>query len=61
MFVNIEGYVEKKISLMKIFRSEISDFPFPRSPKAIEALSSLRGVQAGCLSAEAFMLLKEVD
>ena len=46
---------------MKIFRSEIGEFPFPRSPKAIEALASLRGVQAGCLSAEAFMLLKEVD
>ena len=61
VFVNIEDYVEKKIILMKMFRSEIGDFPFPRSPKAIEALASLRGVQAGCLSAEAFMLLKEVD
>jgi LmbE family N-acetylglucosaminyl deacetylase len=61
VFVNIEDYVEEKINLMKIFRSEIGEFPFPRSPKAIEALASLRGVQAGCLSAEAFMLLKEVD
>ena len=46
---------------MKIFRSEIGEFPFPRSPKAIEALASYRGVQVGCLSAETFMLLKEVD
>ena len=61
VFVNIEDYVEEKINLMKIFLSEIGEFPFPRSPKAIEALASLRGVQAGCRSAEAFMLLKEVD
>ncbi len=61
VFVNIEGYLEKKINLMRIFRSEIGDFPFPRSPEAIEALASLRGIQAGCKSAEAFMLLKEVD
>jgi hypothetical protein len=39
----------------------MGDFPFPRSAEAIEALASLRGIQAGCKSAEAFMLLKEVD
>jgi N-acetylglucosamine malate deacetylase 1 len=61
VFVNIEGYIEKKINIMNIFRSEIGEFPFPRSPKAIAALASIRGVQAGCFSAEAFMLLKEVD
>ena len=60
VFVNIEDHLEEKINLMKIFRSEIGDFPFPHSPRAIEALASIRGVQAGCLSAEAFMLLKEV-
>jgi len=61
VFVNIEGYLEEKIAAMKIFKSEMGEFPFPRSSKAIKALSSLRGVQAGCCSAEAFMLLKEID
>jgi len=61
VFVGIEGYLEKKISLMSVYNSEIGDFPFPRSSEAIKALASLRGVQAGCESAEAFMLLKEVD
>lgn len=60
-FVNIEDYIEEKIALMSIFNSEMGEFPFPRSVKAIEALSMLRGVQAGCRNAEAFMLLKEID
>lgn len=61
VYVNIEGFLEKKISLMKMYKSETGEYPFPRSPQAIEALSSLRGVQAGCFCAEAFMLLKEID
>ena len=61
VFVNIEGFLDQKINIMKKFRSEMGEFPFPRSVKAIEALACIRGVQAGCSSAEAFMLLKEVD
>lgn len=45
---------------MSYFRSEVQEFPFPRSKGAIEALAKYRGVQAGCNAAEAFMLLKEI-
>ena len=60
-FINIENQIEDKIEIMKLYESELGEFPFPRSIKAIRALSSLRGVQSGCNDAEAFMLLKEIN
>ena len=60
VFVDISEFMEKKISILKLYTSEMGEFPFPRSIKAIKSLGHVRGVQAGCDSAEAFMLLKEI-
>lgn len=60
VFINIDKYLEKKLDILEIFESEVGIFPFPRSRKALDALASIRGVQAGTSAAEAFMLLKEV-
>lgn len=60
VFVDISEFMEKKISILKLYASEMGEFPFPRSIKAIKSLGHVRGVQAGCDSAEAFMLLKEI-
>lgn len=60
LFVDISGYLEKKIEIMKIYASELGEFPFPRSEKAIRALAIVRGAAAGCNAAEAFMVLKEI-
>ena len=60
VFVDISKYLEKKLSILSIYKSEMGRFRFPRSEKAVRALASLRGAAAGFLSAEAFMLLKEV-
>lgn len=57
-FVNITGFLEKKLELMKIYRSEIKDHPFPRSEKNIKALATIRGAQCGVEYAEAFMILR---
>lgn len=59
VFVNIENYLEKKIEIMRIYESEMSEFPFPRSEKAIKSLAYIRGAASGYEAAEAFMLLKE--
>ncbi|MFF2752171.1 PIG-L deacetylase family protein [Psychrobacillus sp. NPDC058041] len=59
IYVNISGLLEKKVEIMSIFTSEINDFPFPRSEKAIRSLAYLRGAASGFEEAEAFMLLKE--
>lgn len=59
VFVDVGEHLEQKVELMNIYKSEIGDYPFPRSGIALEALAQLRGSQAGYNAAEAFMLLRE--
>lgn len=56
-FINIQNYFEKKEYALKCYDMEIREFPFPRSYKGIDALTSLRGVQSGFYKAEAFMVV----
>jgi len=60
VFIDISEFFEKKIEIMKVFESEISEHPFPRSIRNLEALATLRGATAGCEYAESFVLLKEI-
>jgi len=60
VFVDISEFIDKKIDIIKIFESEISEHPFPRSERNLRALATLRGATAGCEYAESFMLLKEI-
>jgi len=60
VFVNISDFLEKKLTILELFESEVGEFPFPRSRIALEALARLRGAQCNHLAAEAFMLLKEI-
>lgn len=57
-FVNITEYLEKKLSIMEIYTSELGDHPFPRSLESIKALATLRGAMAGVKYAEAFQVVK---
>lgn len=59
-YVNIEGFLDKKLEILMCFESEMGEFPFPRSDIALTAQAQLRGVQSNCRAAEAFMLLKEI-
>ena len=58
-FVDISGYLERKLEIMAVYQTELDEFPFPRSARAIRALAEWRGASAGCLAAEAFELLRE--
>lgn len=60
-FVDITDYIDKKVEIAKIFKSEIGEHPFPRSEKNIRAYGTIRGVVAGVEAAEAFVLLKEIE
>ena len=60
-YVNIDKYITKKIDIMKIYKKEIKDHPFPRSTDSIRALAILRGSEAGYKFAEAFKILKWLD
>jgi LmbE family N-acetylglucosaminyl deacetylase len=59
VYIDITDYLDKKIEIMNVYKSEMLEFPFPRSIKAIRSLAFLRGAGAGYQAAESFMLLKE--
>ena len=59
VFVDITNFMERKLELLRIYQSEIDEFPFPRSEKAIKALAQFRGCNSGFEYAEGFKLLLE--
>lgn len=59
VYIDISDFLDGKLELLKIYKSEISKFPFPRSIIAVQALAQLRGSTAGFLAAESFELLSE--
>jgi N-acetylglucosamine malate deacetylase 1 len=60
-FMDVTSHLNKKIEIAMMYQSEMGDFPFPRSELALRSLAQLRGAASGCLAAEAFMLLKEIN
>jgi LmbE family N-acetylglucosaminyl deacetylase len=60
LFVPIDGYIERKIEIMKLFEGELAPHPFPRSEASMRALALLRGSTCGAQAAEAFMVLREI-
>jgi N-acetylglucosamine malate deacetylase 1 len=59
VFIDISKFIDKKINIMKIYKSEITSHPFPRNEKAIRSLAIIRGSQSGYFSAESFNLVLE--
>jgi len=59
VFINVSKYIDKKIEIMKLYESEMGEFPFPRSEETIRALATFRGSQSGFQAAEAFQLIFE--
>lgn len=60
-YEDISKFLTKKKNAMKIYKSEIKNFPFPRSIEAIDALAKLRGSQIGKKAAESFEILREIN
>lgn len=60
MWVDITNYIDRKIEIIKIFKSEIQEHPFPRSITCIKSLANLRGSFAGSEFAESFICVKEI-
>lgn len=58
-FVDISAHLEAKLAALRLYASELHDFPFPRSIEALRALAAVRGVASGFDAAEAFHLLRE--
>ena len=60
VFVDISSQLESKLEVMKMYSTQISDFPDARSLDAIKALAQFRGAVMNVKAAEAFMLIREM-
>ncbi len=58
-YVDVSDYMDDKLTIMALYEDEMGEFPFPRSEAAIRAQAALRGSEAGCDAAEAFMIMRE--
>ena len=58
-YVDISGFIGKKIKAYKCYRTERRHYPHPRSEEALRVLAKKRGVEIGFKYAEAFMVLRE--
>lgn len=61
VYVDISDTLKTKLSAMSAYKSELKDYPHPRSIGGISALAKKRGTEVGLKAAEAFMLMREVS
>lgn len=61
VFVDISKYCLKKQEAIKLYETELRDYPHPRSIEYIEKLDRVSGLKYGIGSAEEFMLLRKID
>jgi len=59
-FVDISETLKTKMSALRVYATEMRDFPHSRSYDAIEALAHWRGASVGVHAAEAFSVLREI-
>lgn len=52
--------LQKKLSALRAYGSEIKPYPHPRSLEVLETLAKLRGSEAGIKLAESFVLIREI-
>ncbi len=60
VFVDIKGTIDKKINIMKVYKSEIKKYPHPRSLKALRIVAQRWGIVCGLKYAEGFILVRKV-
>lgn len=56
--VDISAQMERKLGALACYKSQIPDWPGPRSIGAVEALAKFRGTQAGFPYGEAFQVIR---
>jgi LmbE family N-acetylglucosaminyl deacetylase len=59
--IDITEHIEKKLDALRCYKSQLSDFPGPRSIQAVEALAKFRGTQAGFGYGEGFHIVRMVS
>jgi LmbE family N-acetylglucosaminyl deacetylase len=61
IFEDISNELKNKLEAFKKYKSEIEEFPHPRSYDSIKNLSIQRGIESGQLNAEAFKLIFSIS
>ena len=56
-----KSQLNMKIESLLKYKSEIRDYPFPRSPEGISAFARYRGIQSGNEFAEAFRIIRSIE
>ena len=59
-WVDINGYLHKKLEALECFNSQMRPFPDARSLEAVEALARWRGSQMSLGAAEAFVMIRTI-
>lgn len=60
VYVDISETLEIKLRAISAYKTELKEFPHPRSLEAISTLAKRRGSTIGVAAAEAFMLIREL-
>ena len=60
VYENVEKEFSYKLKAFKMYKSEVMDFPHPRSIEAIESLAMQRGTECALKKAEAFQLIRNI-
>ena len=59
-FVDVEGFLDRKLAAMAHYDAEVRPFPHPRSPEALTAIAQRWGSVVGRAAVEAFELIRLV-
>lgn len=60
VWVNIEEQIDRKIEAFSCYKSEIREYPHPRSLKGVRNVAAFYGNQCCLRYAEAFMLMRKI-
>ncbi|HBH45838.1 MAG TPA: GlcNAc-PI de-N-acetylase [Candidatus Jacksonbacteria bacterium] len=58
VYNNITEFIDLKINILKIYQSELRQYPHPRSTQGIKILARYRGQEVGFAYAEAFQIIR---
>ena len=61
IFVDISPYLEKKLEAMRCYKTELQEYPNPRSLEGLRLLARECGLGVGMEAAEAFRLIREIQ
>jgi len=60
LYIDISEVLEYKLKAMSCYKSEIKNYPHPRSLESIKILAQKRGIESGLKVAEAFIIIREI-